>query len=35
MRAQSVKVGWSGRGRKPRWVVDALSSGKTLEDLSI
>ncbi len=24
---------WSGgRGRKPRWVVDALASGKKLED---
>lgn len=26
---------WSGRGRKPRWVVDALAAGKTLEDLAI
>lgn len=24
---------WSGRGRKPRWVVEALAAGKTLEDL--
>jgi DNA-binding protein H-NS len=26
---------WSGRGRKPRWVVAALNSGKSLADLSI
>lgn len=26
---------WSGRGRRPRWVVDALKAGKTLDDLSI
>ncbi|MTH78234.1 H-NS family nucleoid-associated regulatory protein [Paracoccus aestuariivivens] len=26
---------WTGRGRKPRWVVDALDAGKALEDLEI
>jgi DNA-binding protein H-NS len=26
---------WSGRGRKPRWFVAALKSGKSPEDLSI
>ena len=26
---------WTGRGKKPRWVIDALESGKTLEDLLI
>jgi DNA-binding protein H-NS len=26
---------WTGRGRKPRWVVAALDSGKSLEDLTI
>lgn len=26
---------WTGRGRKPHWVVDQLNSGKTLEDLLI
>lgn len=26
---------WTGRGRKPRWVHDALESGKTLGDLEI
>lgn len=24
---------WTGRGRQPKWVVDALASGKTLDDL--
>jgi DNA-binding protein H-NS len=26
---------WTGRGRKPRWVQDALDSGKNLQDLEI
>lgn len=26
---------WTGRGRKPKWVVDALDNGKALEDLAI
>jgi DNA-binding protein H-NS len=26
---------WSGRGRKPRWVVAALAAGKSLDDLAI
>ncbi len=26
---------WTGRGRKPLWVVDALNSGKSLDDLAI
>lgn len=26
---------WSGRGRRPRWVEQALASGKVLEDLAI
>ena len=26
---------WTGRGRRPRWVEAALSSGKSLDDLSI
>ena len=24
---------WTGRGRKPQWVIDALANGKTLDDL--
>lgn len=26
---------WTGRGRKPLWVNDALASGKSLDDLAI
>lgn len=26
---------WTGKGRKPKWVVDALEAGKSLDDLSI
>lgn len=26
---------WSGRGRRPAWVVSALESGQSLEDLAI
>lgn len=26
---------WTGKGRQPNWVKDALASGKTLEDLLI
>jgi DNA-binding protein H-NS len=25
---------WSGRGKRPQWVNDALAEGKTLEDLA-
>lgn len=28
-------VTWTGRGKQPRWVVDALASGKSLTDLLI
>jgi len=26
---------WSGHGRRPRWVEEALKSGKSLDDLAI
>jgi len=26
---------WSGRGRRPRWLDDALSKGRSLEDLAV
>lgn len=26
---------WSGRGKQPRWLVDALSRGRSLEEFSI
>lgn len=25
---------WSGRGRRPSWIIDALAAGLTLEDLA-
>lgn len=25
---------WTGRGKRPQWVVEALAAGKTLEDLA-
>ncbi|HYO12462.1 MAG TPA: H-NS histone family protein [Thermoanaerobaculia bacterium] len=26
---------WSGRGKRPAWVAEALASGKSLEDLTV
>jgi len=26
---------WSGRGKRPQWVTDALASGKTLEEIAV
>ncbi len=26
---------WSGRGRKPRWFIDALAAGRAPEDLAV
>ena len=26
---------WTGRGRKPNWVLDALNQGKSLEDMAL
>lgn len=26
---------WSGRGRQPKWVSEALAAGKTLEELRV
>ncbi|BBU57903.1 MULTISPECIES: H-NS family nucleoid-associated regulatory protein [Mameliella] len=26
---------WTGRGRKPNWVIAALEEGKTLDDLAL
>jgi DNA-binding protein H-NS len=26
---------WSGRGKRPRWLAEALASGKSLEDFAI
>lgn len=32
---ENLGTTWTGRGRKPKWVVEALDSGKSLEDLAI
>ena len=32
---ENPAVTWSGRGRKPKWFVDALASGTTAGDLEI
>lgn len=29
------EITWSGRGRKPAWVVEGLDAGKSLEDFAI
>jgi DNA-binding protein H-NS len=26
---------WTGRGKKPKWVVDALAGGRNIDDLLI
>ena len=26
---------WTGRGKRPRWFVDALASGKTADDMRV
>lgn len=26
---------WTGNGKRPRWFLDAIASGKTLEDLAV
>lgn len=26
---------WTGRGRQPRWIADALASGRSLDDFKI
>lgn len=32
---ENPAVTWSGRGRRPKWVNEALQSGKSLDDLLI
>jgi len=29
------KITWSGRGRTPKWVAEALAGGASLEDLAV
>jgi DNA-binding protein H-NS len=32
---ENSSLTWTGRGRKPKWVTEALAAGKTLSDLAI
>lgn len=32
---ENAEITWSGRGRKPAWIVEALAAGKSLEDFAI
>lgn len=32
---ENATVTWTGRGRKPKWVVEFLATGRTIDDLVI
>jgi DNA-binding protein H-NS len=32
---QDPTMTWTGRGRKPRWVIENLEQGKSLEDMTV
>jgi DNA-binding protein H-NS len=32
---ENPAVGWSGRGRKPRWVIDWIGQNKPIQDLEV
>ena len=32
---ENPEMTWTGRGRQPNWVKEALASGKALEDMAI
>ena len=32
---ENAELTWSGRGRKPKWISDALEAGKELSDLAL
>ena len=32
---ENPELTWTGRGRKPRWLAEALDQGKSLEDMKI
>lgn len=32
---QDASLSWTGRGRQPRWIVDYLANGGTLEQLAV
>lgn len=31
---ENTVLTWSGRGKRPQWIIEWLASGRTLEDLS-
>lgn len=31
---EKPEITWSGRGRKPRWIIDGLAAGKSLQDFA-
>ena len=31
---ENTALAWSGRGKRPQWVIEWLASGRTMEDLS-
>lgn len=31
---ENTALAWSGRGKRPQWVIEWLASGRTLEDLA-
>ncbi|HOB47517.1 MAG TPA: H-NS histone family protein [Zoogloea sp.] len=32
---QNPSIGWSGKGRKPLWIVEGLAAGKSLQDFAV
>lgn len=32
---ENPSLTWTGRGRKPKWIEEALTSGKSLDDMAI
>lgn len=32
---ENPELTWSGRGRKPSWIIEGLDAGKSLEDFAI
>lgn len=32
---ENPEMTWTGRGRKPGWIVEALAAGKSLDDFAI
>lgn len=31
----NAEIGWSGRGRKPQWVLDWVAEGKSIDELAV